>query len=105
MFNLLRPFIFNLDPEIAHDLAIKALKFNYVPKDFFDVQDEKILEIDILDIKFKELIVDLDNDFLIDLSNINNIEKIIYRGIEFKLNKELNSYILNFNIRDLDTLL
>ena len=52
MFNLLRPFIFNLDPEIAHDLAIKALKFNYVPKDFFDVQDEKILEIDIFDIKF-----------------------------------------------------
>ena len=53
MFNLLRPFIFNLDPEIAHDLAIKALKFNYLPKDFFDVQDEKILEIDIFDIKFK----------------------------------------------------
>ena len=56
-------------------------------------------------IKSNELILDLDNDFLIDLSNINNIEKIIYRGIEIKLIKELNSYILNFDIKDLETLL
>ena len=56
-------------------------------------------------IKFKELILDLDNDFLIDLSNINNVEKIIYRGIEIKVSEGLNSYLLNFNIKDLEALL
>ena len=28
MFSILKPFIFKLDPETAHDLAIKSLKFN-----------------------------------------------------------------------------
>ena len=51
------------------------------------------------------LILDLDNDFFIDLSNINNIDKIIYRGVEIRLNKELNSYLFNFDIKDLETLL
>jgi len=52
-----------------------------------------------------ELNIDLDNDFLIDLSNINNIEKIIYRGIEIKVNDFANFYLVNFNIKDLETLL
>ena len=52
-----------------------------------------------------ELTLDLDNDFFIDLSNINNIDKIIYRGIDIRLNKELNSYLLNFDINDLEILL
>ena len=52
-----------------------------------------------------ELNLDLDNDFLIDLSNINNVEKIIYRGIEIKVSEGLNSYLLNFNIKDLEALL
>ena len=43
--------------------------------------------------------------FFIDLSNINNIEKIIYRGIEIKVNDFLNFYLVNFNIKDLETLL
>ena len=34
MFSLLRPFIFSLDPETAHDLAIKSLKVNIIPKNF-----------------------------------------------------------------------
>jgi len=32
MFSKLRSLIFKLDPEIAHTLAIKALKFDYIPK-------------------------------------------------------------------------
>ena len=44
MFSILRPYIFSLDPEVAHDLAIKSLKANFLPKSFFDVADEKILE-------------------------------------------------------------
>ena len=31
MFNKLRSIIFKLDPELAHNLAIKALKYNYIP--------------------------------------------------------------------------
>tara|TARA_B100001996_G_scaffold163391_1_gene124630 strand:- start:1784 stop:2824 length:1041 start_codon:yes stop_codon:yes gene_type:complete len=31
MFSKIRPLIFKLNPELAHDLAIKALKFNYKP--------------------------------------------------------------------------
>ena len=32
MFKKLRPLIFKFSPEVAHSLAIKALKFNYIPK-------------------------------------------------------------------------
>ena len=34
MFSKIRPFIFKLDPELAHDLAIKALKTNLIVKDY-----------------------------------------------------------------------
>ena len=33
MFSKIRSLIFKLDPETAHDLAIKALKFNPIPQD------------------------------------------------------------------------
>ena len=106
--------------ELSHDDFIKNLIFlnrvNYTQNlsiyakpnktIFYKIQSnirktQKFGEI----ITSKELILDLDNDFLIDLSNINNIEKIIYRGIEIRLNKELNSYLLNFDIDDLETLI
>ena len=44
MFSFLRPYIFSLDPEVAHDLAIKSLKANILPKSFFKVRDEEMLE-------------------------------------------------------------
>ncbi len=44
MFSILRPYIFSLDPEVAHDLAIKSLKLNILPKSFFDVAEEDIIE-------------------------------------------------------------
>ena len=44
MFSILRPYIFSLDPEVAHDLAIKSLKFNFLPKSIFKVEDEHLLE-------------------------------------------------------------
>jgi len=52
MFSILRPFLFNLDPETAHDLAIKSLKFNYLPSKVFEVEDEQILNIELLGKKF-----------------------------------------------------
>ena len=48
MFSILRPYIFSLDPEVAHDLAIKSLKANFLPKSFFDVPEEEMLEIKLL---------------------------------------------------------
>ena len=52
MFSLIRPYVFTLDPEVAHDLAIKSLKFNFIPESFFKVQDEDILEIKIFNKRF-----------------------------------------------------
>ena len=43
MFSLIRPFIFNLDPEKAHDLAIKSLKYNFLPSNLFSVNEEEML--------------------------------------------------------------
>ena len=47
MFSILRPFLFNLDPETAHDLAIKSLKFNLLPSKVFNVEDEQMLKIEL----------------------------------------------------------
>ena len=43
MFSFLRPFVFNLDPETTHDLAIKSLKYNFLPSSLFSVTDEEML--------------------------------------------------------------
>ena len=48
MFSVLRPLLFNLDPEMAHDLAIKSLKFNPFPSRMFEVEDEEMLNIKLL---------------------------------------------------------
>ena len=48
MFSILRPFLFNLEPETAHNLAIKSLKFNPLPNKMFEVEDEQILKIELL---------------------------------------------------------
>ena len=48
MFSILRPFLFNLDPETAHDLAIKSLELNLLPSKVFEVEDEQMLNIKLL---------------------------------------------------------
>ena len=45
MFSIIRPFLFNLDPETAHDFAIKSLKLNRLPSKMFEVEDEQMLNI------------------------------------------------------------
>ena len=52
MFSVLRPFLFSLDPETAHDLAIKSLKFNPFPRKMFEVEDEHMLNIELFGKKF-----------------------------------------------------
>tara|TARA_B100001123_G_scaffold140040_1_gene162750 strand:- start:714 stop:1760 length:1047 start_codon:yes stop_codon:yes gene_type:complete len=52
MFSILRPFLFSLDPETAHDLAIKSLKYNPLPSKMFEVEDEQILNIELLGKQF-----------------------------------------------------
>ena len=44
MYSLLKPFIFKIDPEMAHDFAIKSLKYNFLPEDLFKVENEEILK-------------------------------------------------------------
>ena len=53
MFSFLRPYIFTLDPEAAHDLAIKSLKFNFLPNFFSHVEDEEILSTELFKKKLK----------------------------------------------------
>ena len=71
----------------------------------------KIKDIDKKTIEFGELLkinnitFDLNNDFLIDLSNIANIKKIIYRGIEIKIRNNDGFYLKDFNINNLEKLL
>ena len=48
MFSILRLFLFNLDPEAAHDLAIKSLKLNFLPSKVFKIEDEQMLNIKLL---------------------------------------------------------
>jgi len=48
MFSILKPFLFNLDPETAHDLAIKSLKYNPFPSKMFEVEGEEMLAIELL---------------------------------------------------------
>ena len=45
MFSKIRSLIFKLDPELAHSLAIKALKFNYFPK--INLKRDKSIEMTI----------------------------------------------------------
>ena len=52
MFSFIRSTLFKIDPELAHDLAIKSLKFNYLPESFFKVENEEMLEIDLFNKRF-----------------------------------------------------
>ncbi len=53
MFSILKPYIFSLDPESAHDLAIKSLKANFLPESFFSVKEEELLETNLFKTKVK----------------------------------------------------
>ena len=44
MFSNFRSLIFKLDPETAHNLAIKSLKFNFVPNIFDENNNKKMFE-------------------------------------------------------------
>ena len=44
MFSKLRSLIFKIDPEIAHNLAIKYLKFNFVTKIFDENKNDPMFQ-------------------------------------------------------------
>ena len=44
MFSNLRSLIFKIDPERAHTLAIKSLKYNFVPNLFNDLENDSLLK-------------------------------------------------------------
>ena len=56
-------------------------------------------------LQLNKIELNLNNDFLIDLSNIANIDKITYRGIEINLKNNYQFYLKDFNINKLETLL
>ena len=44
MFSKLRPLLFKVDPEKAHTLAIKSLKFNLIPNVFDEHKNDSIFQ-------------------------------------------------------------
>jgi len=56
MFSLIKPLLFKIDPETAHNLAIQSLKLNYLPSTFFKVDDEEMLKINLFNMTFPNLI-------------------------------------------------
>ena len=53
MFSNLRSLIFKLDPEKAHTLAIKSLKFNFVPNLFQDGENESLFKTKLFNVDLK----------------------------------------------------
>ena len=51
MFSKIRSLIFKIDPEIAHDLAIKSLKLNLTPNFFDENKDNPMFKTDLFNIK------------------------------------------------------
>ena len=51
MFSKIRSLIFKIDPEIAHDLAIKSLKLNLTPNFFDENKDSPMFKTDLFNIK------------------------------------------------------
>ena len=69
MFSFLRPFIFNLDPENAHDLAIKSLKVDLIPEVFYKTEGEDLLKINVLPKPFKNPFLVADSTLALRLLN------------------------------------
>ena len=44
MFSNIRSLIFKLDPETAHNLAIKSLKFNFVPNLSDEIKNDPLFK-------------------------------------------------------------
>jgi len=80
----------------ANNLGSIYYKIKYINKK--TIRFGELLQLDKIEL-------DLDNDFLIDLSNIANIDKITYRGIEIKLKNNYQFYLKDFNINKLEKLL
>jgi dihydroorotate dehydrogenase len=53
MFSNLRSLIFKLDPEKAHTIAIKSLKFNFVPNLFQERENDSLFETTLFNINLK----------------------------------------------------
>ena len=73
MFSIFRPYIFALDPEVAHDLAIKSLKANILPKSFFNVEDEDILKTNLLG-KISDIQKLFKNNPILSINSVNYAE-------------------------------
>ena len=71
----------------------------------------KIQNLDKQNIEFGELngtkflSLNLDNNYLLDLSDINNIDKIVYKGVKFKIKNDDQFALKNFEILEMELLL
>ena len=71
MFSNLRSLIFKLDPETAHSLAIKSLKFNFVPNIIDEEKNDPLFKTKLFD-------KDLENPIGIQLDLTKMLKFIIH---------------------------
>ena len=45
MYSFIKPLLFKIEPETAHNIAIKSLKLNCFPSSFFKIENEELLKI------------------------------------------------------------
>ena len=82
MFSKIRSLIFKVDPEIAHDLAIKSLKLNLTPNFFDENKDSPIFQTDL----FGKKIDNVDEPYNLKYQIVDDKEKkVVYVDGTFDL--------------------
>ncbi len=89
MFSKIRSLIFKLDPEIAHDLAIKSLKFNFIYQN--KIKKNKLIETEIFGKKIPNPI-GIAAGFDKDAEVYNSLFKLGFGFVEVGTVTPLNQY-------------
>ena len=89
MFSKLRSLIFKLEPELAHSLAIKALKFGYIPP--FKQENNELLKTNIFGKNITNLI-GMAAGFDKDAEVYNSLFKLGYGFVEVGTVTPLKQY-------------
>ncbi len=96
--------LLSLGNRIGYDNRLTIYANNLGPI-YFKVKNmnSKIIEFGEL-LQLNKIVFDLNNDFLIDLSNIAHIEKLLYQGVEISIKNNFEFYLKDFNITELNKL-
>ena len=89
IFSKIRSLIFKLDPEIAHDLAVKSLKFNFISQN--KIKNNKLIELEIFGKKIPNP-VGIAAGFDKDAEVYNSLFKLGFGFVEVGTVTPINQY-------------